>query len=267
MIIVNKGADYSALGLGRAFIPEDQISEEVKAIMAHYADSDIVKISALQEFFNTIGPTIKGKLRNMTLPLFASNIDEAMYDIIQGSILHDQTGANHLSYIPQYRCVRFETSPSSSQWKQGLYYSVDESSIADYSGRFSIIAGTSSLEGPSGLQTYLNGCSIALNDAAVDIARPNTTTNKKIIGYGLVKVSEELNILRVGDTEESDKLTPQDTKPTGFGKENYPFGILAPAVSSYGTRIYVNSDQLLTSEEAKTIRNAVKALDDKIWGA
>lgn len=258
MIIVNKGADYSALGLGRAFIPEDQISEEVKTIMANYSGADIVMASALQEFFDSVGSTLKAKLRNMILPIFASNIDEAIYDIITGTALKPVSGSNRLAFDTTSKRVR--ATGSGSQWPS-LSYSANDTDKA-YTGNLAVAS--SNCPAGDGECSFF-GCNCSLNRAAASVFLPRTTNNVKIIGGGLVSNGGTLSIMRLTDTNDGDRVTEQTTKPTWWITSCAFFGIKAQSDTNIGTRIFVVSQELLTVQEAKTLRDAVKALDDKFF--
>lgn len=257
MIIVNKGADYSALGLGRAFIPEDQISSEVKAIMTNYSGADIVMTSALQEFFDSIGSTLKAKLRNMILPIFASNLDEALYDIIQDGTLSPVSGSNRLAFSANSK--RLRATGSSSAWP-GLYYAMNDVDAA-YTGNLVVASNNNTV----GNCNFFGG-DLALNSASVTAWYPSTTNNKKIIGAGVVSDNGNLSLIRLADLSEGDRITVQPTKPSWWGTQTPFFGKTAENDETLGTRIFVSSQELLTVQEAKALRDAVKALDDKFFG-
>lgn len=252
MIIVNKGADYSALGLGRAFIPEDQISNEVKTIMSHYSDADIITASALQEFFNSIGSTLKAKIRNMILPIFASNIDEAIYDIITGTALMPVSGNNRLAFDITSKRVR--ATGDAVAWPS-LNYSVNDT-VDAYTGNL-VVASNNSINNC----TFFS-CDMGLNGASLPILRPQTTNNKKIIGAGLVSDGGTLSLMRLADTNDGDKVTEQTTKPTWWQTRSAFFSKTAQSDTNIGTRIFVASQELLTVQEAKTLRDAVLAMDN-----
>lgn len=253
MIIVNKGADYSALGLGRAFIPEDQISNEVKTIMSHYSDADIITASALQEFFNSIGSTLKAKIRNMILPIFASNINEAIYDIITGTPLMPVSGSNRLAFDITSKRVR--ATGDAVAWPS-LNYSVNDT-VDAYIGNLVVASNNY----PVGNCQFF-GCDCGLNSASLPPFRPNTTNNKKIIGAGLVSNGGTLSLMRLADTNDGDKVTEQTIKPTWWSTRSAFFGKTAQSDTNIGTRIFVVSQELLTVQEAKTLRDAVLTMDN-----
>jgi hypothetical protein len=257
MIIVNKGADYSALGLGRAFIPEDQISNEVKTIMSHYSNADIITASALQEFFNSIGSTLKAKIRNMILPIFASNIDEAIYDIITDTALKPVSGSNRLAFDVTSKRVR--PTGSEAAWPSLVYSANDTTDV--YTGNLVVASNNY----PTSNCTFF-GCDCGLNSAGLAPFQPNTTNNKKIIGAGLVSNGGTLSLMRLTDTNDGDKVTEQTTKPTWWSTRCPFFGKSAQSDTNIGTRIFVASQELLTVQEAKTLRDAVLAMDNKFFG-
>lgn len=253
MIIVNKGADYSALGLGRAFIPEDQISNEVKAIMANYSGNDIVKMSALQEFFDSIGSTLKAKLRNMVLPLFANTTEEAVYDIIQGNLFKSMGNNNPTTLNTVVN--RSRITESGSNWPDYTYKL--KSVTSEYSGCLTITLTNEYLK--------LYGCEVGLDNAAVSELSPSITGNKKIIGIGVVDSNSQTALIRLGDTPSADKVTIKADKPNWYEGYGNVFGKRIQTDVTKGVRIIVTSEQLLTVTEAKTLRDAVKALDDKFY--
>lgn len=73
MVIINKGADYSALGLGRLFIP---ISEETENELKGFSAITQEQKEKFQNFKDEIGTELWGKINIISMPLFASNADE-----------------------------------------------------------------------------------------------------------------------------------------------------------------------------------------------
>lgn len=252
MIIVNKGADYSALGLGRAFLPESEISNDVKTIMSNYSADDIVKQSALQIFFNSIGSTLKAKIRNMVLPIFASNLDEAIYDIITGNPYKNVENQTHIAFNSSKN--HLYTGEDVSAWPN-IYYQTNDTTNA-YTGN--LLLATMS---PEYTCTFM-GCDVSLNEGG-DPAFNYNDNSKKIVGAGLVSVSGALNLIRLGDN--GAKLTPKSDAPSWWNTRTPLFGKTYHSDGNKGVRIMLVSQALLTPEEAVTLRNAVKALDDVLY--
>jgi hypothetical protein len=232
------------------------ISQEVRAIMTHYSsDPDKTKAYYLQQFFDTIGSTLKGKLRNMILPLFAVNTAEAIYDIIQDGSFLPVAGGNKASLNTENNRVRI--TETGNPWPN---YSYQIKETNEYGGCMTIML--SNFEAPNA--SFLFGAEIGLNNSAVGEFIPRTNNNTKIIGAGVVSVNGTLNLMRLGDNANADRLTERTTKPQWFQMYGRPFAQIV-SDASLGTRILVVVDQLLTPAEAQLLRDAVVTLDGKFY--
>lgn len=233
------------------------IGPEVRAIMTHYSsDPDETKAYYLQQFFDTIGSTLKGKLSKMLLPLFAANTAEAIYDIIQGSSFIPVGGSNKASLNTENNRARI--TENGTAWPD---YSYQTKETSEYGGCAAIMI--SNFDGDD--MPSLFGCDVGLNKAAIGELIPRTNNNTKIIGAGVVSVDGTLNLMRLGDNANADRLTECTTKPWWFNMHSRPFSQEIVSDASLGTRILVVVDQLLTSEEAQLLRDAVVSLDSKFY--
>ena len=229
------------------------VSQEVKNIMAHYSvDTDGKKAYYLQQFFDTIGTTLKGKIRNMILPLFASTTNEAIYDIIKDASFTAVDGSNELSLNTENNRLRI--TGDAPVWPNYSYQFLDTTS--DYAG---LQVAISNFED----NTMLFGATVGLNDSAVGEFMPETGNNQKVIGGGVVTVNGTKNIIRLGDSE--DKLTVAASAPAWFNAYSRPFGSAVSTDASIGVRVLVVSEQVLTVEEAQKLRDAVVSLDSKFY--
>ena len=138
MIIVNPQADYSTLGLGRAFAP---ITPEVEAIMANYSVATDKMKGALSLFFANIGGTIKAKINSMFLPLFSSTKSEAVFDIISSSSKYPAAGnANNLVFDNENKLLGCNgVSPNWTQYTYSKSTLFGSSSLDGTYGVFAII--------------------------------------------------------------------------------------------------------------------------------
>lgn len=82
MIIINKGADYSALGLGRLFIP---IKEDTENELKGYSAILNEQKEKFQNFKDEIGTEIWNKIKIISIPEFAANSNEVLINAKDGS--------------------------------------------------------------------------------------------------------------------------------------------------------------------------------------
>ena len=87
MLVINPNADYSECGLGK--VP--YVSPSVKTMLeAAYSGISFSKMCAYQAFLDTIGGadgTIWPKIKLLYFPCFASNLEEAFYEL-KGNTTH-----------------------------------------------------------------------------------------------------------------------------------------------------------------------------------
>lgn len=81
MIIINKGADYSALGLGRLFVP---ITTDTENELKGYSAITEKQKEQFQNFKDEIGTEIWDKIKIISIPEFAANSNEVLVNAKDG---------------------------------------------------------------------------------------------------------------------------------------------------------------------------------------
>lgn len=89
MIITVKGADFSNCGIGKIAVT---ISDDCKEIASHYTKLNTTEgLSVLQQFMDDLGYGLENgiwnKLNNLFFPVFSSNKEEMLYDVIKKKIV------------------------------------------------------------------------------------------------------------------------------------------------------------------------------------
>lgn len=237
--------------------PKD-ITTEVKGIMANYAENDAYKETALQYFFNKIG-TIKTKLNHLLLPIFAKDLTEAVYDVITGQPFNNVDGNNPLSFDNTYKRLSLTTAYTQETYRQATYEMF--SGNVEPKGLTILV---SNIDNQS-IGHNIYGARVSLNGSGYGFFE-SFGTNSKIIGCGLVDDGGTNCYIRLGDSKGNDKVTiPGSTTPSSFWNSQCQIFGNKPEDTTYGTRILVSTAQILTVEEAKTLRDAVIALDNKYF--
>lgn len=254
-IEVIAASDESAIGDKVVMFP-GEISNEVKTVMANYSKDDIYKQTALQYFFNKIG-SIKDKLNHLILPIFAEDVNEAIYDLIAGSQFLPVSGVNGLEFNASTKRVHLSAATASGDWTGKCYALYDATD--DFEGALTVVSAT------DGCSLNFYGAVVGLNDASLGYYQPSSTNNRKIVGAGVVSHNGANNYMRLGDSDISDKLTSYTELHSAWDRRPPIMGQSSPSDNTLGVRILVSSDQQLTSAEAKTLRDAVIALDNKYF--
>lgn len=252
MIIVNPQADYSALGLGRAFAP---ITPEVEAIMANYSGATDKMKGALALFFANIGATIKGKINSMFLPLFSSTKSEAVFDIISSSAKYPNSGnANNLVFDDVNKLLGCKgVSPNWTQYTYSKNTLFGSSSLDGTYGVFAIIpnyVATGDAYSLCGGQFSKVDCTFC--------SMPAGGLNK-FRGIVFADISSKVGNVRnyvdqelVAQSGTYNFLSPNDC---------WPFGGNHTELAGSGARILVYASGTTTDEEA-TLRKAIIDLDN-----
>lgn len=253
MIIVNPQADYSALGLGRAFAP---ITPEVEAIMANYSGATDKMKGALALFFANIGATIKGKINSMFLPLFSSTKSEAVFDIVSGSAKYPAAGnAGNLVFDDENKLLGNKgVSPNWNQYTYSKTTLFGSSSLDGTYGVFSIIPNEA-----SNVDNYnLCGGRFSKNGCAF-CNMPDAGTITKFRGVVFAEISSKVGKAR--NYTDRGLVTRSDTFSFLSANDCWPFGGNHAELAGSGARIVVCASGTTTDEEA-TLRKAIIDLDN-----
>lgn len=253
MIIVNPQADYSALGLGRAFAP---ITPEVEAIMANYSGATDKMKGALALFFANIGATIKGKINSMFLPLFSSMKSEAVFDIISGSAKYPGVGnANNLVFDDVNKLLGNKgVAPDWNQYTYSKTTLFGSSSLDGTYGIFLIIPNQASNVDNYSIcsgQFSKEGCSFC--------SMPGAGTLTKFRGVVFAEISSKVGKVR----NYVDRGLVTESKTYSFLNANgcWPFGGNHAELAGSGARIVVCASGT-TADEEVTLRKAIIELDN-----
>lgn len=253
MIIINPQADYSALGLGRAFAP---ITPEVEAIMANYSGATDKMKGALALFFANIGETIKGKINSMFLPLFSSMKSEAVFDIISSSAKYPAAGnANNLVFDNENKLLGCNgVAPNWNQYTYSKNTLFGSSSLDGTYGVFLIIPNqASNVDNYSlcGGKFSKEGCSIC--------AMPGAESLTKFRGIVFADISSKVGNVR--NYVDRGLVSQSGTFSFMNANDCWAFGGNHAELAGSGARILVCASGTTSDEEA-TLRKAIIDLDD-----
>lgn len=252
MIIVNPNADYSALGLGRAFAP---ITPEVEAIMANYSGATDKMKGALALFFANIGETIKGKIKFAFFPIFASSKDEALYSFVQDSVIYPQSN-NASGFAFDTTTKLMQTSESSSSNWQKYYFTLA-----------SLFGTGATREGTHCVMHIMPN--LVANDPRYEFLgiqygkffpgsgqMPPASTYTKFRGVTARNVSGSAGTL----VNYTDRGKEESAYPS-FNNNAAVFGTYHSEISGVGSRVVIGAYNTTADEEA-TLRKAIIDLDN-----
>ena len=260
-VVLEDGAKVS----DPAVLNPEAIGADVKSIMNHYSANDIYKQTALQCFFDQIGD-IKNKLNHLILPIFASDVNEAIYDAMTGTQFLNINGTNKLLFNNNTKrvYVSVQVDNQTGDWKD-VSYSMYNPADPNFDGALTVMSTTDDIGGPTGGEgIYLYAFVTKLNTSSVGYFTPNYKDNTKIVGGGYANYFGKDCLIRLGDTRYSDRITYMDSLPQGWDNKCQIFG-KTPEDDTKGIRILASTDRKLTVKEAKILRDAVINLDNKYF--
>lgn len=252
MIIINPQADYSTLGLGRAFAP---ITPEVEAIMANYSGATDKMKGALALFFANIGETIKGKINSMFLPLFSSMKSEAVFDIISSSAKYPASGnANNLVFDDANKLLG--CNAVSQNWAQYTYSKntlFGSSSLDGTYGVFAIIPNNVAVDDNYSL------CSGKFSKVGCSFCAMPASGLTKFRGIVFADISSKVGNVR--NYVDRGLVSQSGTYSFLNANDCWAFGGNHAELAGSGARILVCASGTTTDEEA-TLRKAIIDLDN-----
>ena len=251
MIVINPIADYSSLGLGRAFVP---ITAEVETIMANYSKATDKDKSALALFFYNIGDTIKNKLVRAYFPLFAANAEECLFDIVSQTKKYPSAGnSNGLTFDVDTKLAR-SNATANKEWAKYLFTDVFGESVGTYGCMQIMVKATGSTMN----HTFRSANYTLTSGGATGM--PAASTIKKFRG----NVIQDINASKNGkyiNYSDMGKSSASSVQMDWLSDACSPFGQFSPVTDKSGTRIVVFFKNTTEDEEA-TIRSAILAMDN-----
>lgn len=256
MIIINPNADYSGLGLGRAFAP---ITPEVEYIMANYSGATDKMAAALSLFFASIGDTIKNKIKCAFFPLFSSDKSEALFSYVQDSQVYPQSNnADGLYFDSEKKLLQCDAT--SNNWNRYTFaITALFGSSATKQGSHSvlqIIPATDTLT-----RSFM---SISYTNAGWGLSNINFGDKyHKFIGIACRNVSADGTSGTAQIFADTSNVV-QNTIFASYGNNFIPFGQNAEHSDGKGSRIVIFAEGT-TLEEDYVLRTAILALDNTFF--
>lgn len=258
MIIVNPLADYSGLGLGRAFAP---ITPEVESIMANYSGATDKMAAALALFFANIGDTLKAKIKCAFFPIFASNKNECLYSYVQDAMVYPSyVGSTGLYFDADNKLLQCDAL--STYWNRYTFPITNLfGSGATREGSHSILQIMPSSNGS--LTRSAMGISYKYNNWGLTGDINWGTDYTKFIGLSCHDVASDGSSGIAGIFADRG-FAKTNSAFTSFGNNYTPFGQNTEHSEGRGSRVVVFVEGATFAEEYK-IRDAILALDNAFF--
>lgn len=257
MIIINPHADYSGLGLGRAFAP---ITPEVESIMAKYSGATDKMAAALALFFANIGDALKAKIKCAFFPLFASDKSEALFSYVQDSQVYPKSNnANGLYFDSEKKLLQCDAT--STYWERYTFgITALFGSSATKQGNHSVLQIM-----PTTNDTLTRACmGINYTKSSWGLGTINWGgTYNKFIGIACRNVSSDGTTGTAQIFADTSNVV-QNTAFASYGNNFTPFGQNAEHSDGKGSRVVIFAEGT-TIEEDYVLRSAILALDNAFF--